>query len=311
MSESIGRGAARRSTRTATSEQAEGGKASDAGRARYAPSPRPTFDRPTLIRRQDVTRHIWGDETSGFVADRIYASTGAIHALVFELPPAGRFTHSEEYRTVFGADELLHVLGGTMVIANPETGEVWRVATGESVFFRKDTWHHAFAHGDEPLTVLELFAPPPAAGTSGAYARTRPYLDEPRYHTLGDNATPGTNELERPPKTMHVVRDHDLLWRRDLGVLEGVLARTEQLEVHRVEFNAGEAARAHAHGGDEILYLKKGTIWVRAWQEGATFVFELEPEDACFLPAGVEHEYRNYQNATAEAIMGVAPQYLP
>jgi hypothetical protein len=93
------------------------------GRA-YTPSPRPNYTVPTAIERAGVTRHLWGDEGSGLVADLIYASTEAIHALVFILAPGGAFRHSPEYRTVFGADEVLHVLTGTMVLANPETGEV-------------------------------------------------------------------------------------------------------------------------------------------------------------------------------------------
>ena len=35
--------------------------------------------------------------------------------------------------------------------------------------------------GPEPLRVLELFAPPPAAGASSAYARAQPYLEVSRY----------------------------------------------------------------------------------------------------------------------------------
>ena len=73
------------------------------------------------------------------------------------------------------------MLEGVLVIADPETGEVQRAAAGESVFFRRDTWHHAFALGPEPLRVLELFAPPPAAGASSAYARAQPYLETSRY----------------------------------------------------------------------------------------------------------------------------------
>ena len=91
------------------------------------------------------------------------------------VPPLGGF------RTIFAADELLHVLEGVLVIADPETGEVQRAAAGQSVFFRRDTWHHAFALGPEPLRVLELFAPPPAAGASSAYARAQPYLATSRY----------------------------------------------------------------------------------------------------------------------------------
>jgi quercetin dioxygenase-like cupin family protein len=274
----------------------------------YSPSPRPTFDGPAQILRTDVTRHVWGDPEAGEVADLIYASTELVHCLVFGLAPGARFTHSPEFRTVFGADELLHVLSGTMVIADPETGEVQRVAAGQSVSFGPNTWHHAFAHGGEPLRVLEIFAPPPAAGTSGAHSRTRPYLETSTYaddSVLGrvPGATAGRGAFR-------VVRDDEIVWRRDLGVLAGVLLSTGQLTVHSLELNPGETAAEHAHGGDEILFVTRGTLWVRAWHDGKTSVFELGPEDAAYIPKGCMHEYRVFDGASAEAIVGVAPQYL-
>ena len=142
----------------------------------YKPSPRPTFDRPTALRFDDVTRHTWGNPEVGLVDDWIYVSSNLLHTIVFGMDPGRCFRHTEDFRTIFGADEVLHVLQGTFVIANPETGEVLRAEKGESVFFRKDTWHHGFSFGAEPVRVLEFFAPPPATGTSGPYARTREYL---------------------------------------------------------------------------------------------------------------------------------------
>lgn len=285
----------------------EGDSTSDALGTAYAPSPRPTFARPTLIRRSEATRHLWGDGTSGCVADLIYASTDAIHALVFGLPAGGSFSHSEEYRTVFGADEVLHVLSGTMVLANPETGEVCRVPRGGRVFFRKDTWHHAFAHGGEPLRVFEIFAPPPSSGTSGAYARTRPYLDDSIY--ADDSILGNLQGSAVPPQTIHVLRDEHVVWRRDLGVLIGMLVSTKHLTVHTLEINPSEVAKRHVHRGDEILYVLDGELWIRAWHEGRAHVFELVPDDACFIPMGCEHEYRNYGSVTCQALVGVAPDY--
>jgi len=274
----------------------------------YSPSPRPTFDRPAAIPGHAATRHIWGDAEAGFVADRIYASTGLIHALVFELPAGGAFRHSPEFRTVFGADEVLHVLEGTMVAANPETGEVHRIGRGERLFFRKDTWHHAYAHGGEPLRVLELFAPPPATGASSAYARAQPYLEASRY---ADDARLGHWPPDAPADArLRVVRAGDVLYRRDLGVLCGVLASTEHLTVATLELGPGEVAAPHAHGGDEVLMALEGPLWVRAWHDGGVRVFELEPRDACYLPAGSVHEYRNPGGTTARAICGVAPSWL-
>src|SRR6188768_3629278 len=147
----------------------------------YKSSPRPTFDRPTHIPYTGVTRYLWGDDESGKVDDWIYVSSAKIHELVFGLPVGGAFRHSTEFRTVFGADEVLYVLEGTYISANPETGEAHIVKEGEAIFFRKDTWHHGFNGGTGPVRVLEFFAPPPSTGTSGAYARTRPYVEKSRY----------------------------------------------------------------------------------------------------------------------------------
>jgi quercetin dioxygenase-like cupin family protein len=272
-------------------------------------SPRPAFPGPALIRRADATRHVWGDAAAGQVFDWIYASTERVHMLVFGLPPGAGFRHSEEFRTVFAADELLHVLEGTMVIADPETGEVQRVARGGNVFFRRDTWHHAFALGPEPLRVLELFAPPPAAGASGAYARAQPFLEESRY---ADDSLLGVWPLApAPERRLRLLGPGDVLWRRDLGALVGILISTEHLTVATVELGPGETATPHEHGGDEVLMALDGPLWVRAWYEGAVSVFELEAEDACYLPAGSLHEYRNPGAGLTRAIFGIAPSYLP
>jgi quercetin dioxygenase-like cupin family protein len=272
-------------------------------------SPRPSFDRPTLIRRSDVTRHVWGDAESGEVLDWIYASTERIHMLVFGLPPGGAFRHSDAYRTVFAADELLYVLEGTLVLADPEHGEVQRVAAGQSVLFRRDTWHHAFALGPDPLRVLELFAPPPAAGASSAYAREQPYLETSRY---ADDAVLGHWPPSSPPaRRFRVLRPDDVLWRRDVGVLCGILASTEHLTAARLEIGPGERSTPHAHGGDAVVLALDPGLWVRAWFGDAAHVFELGPEDACFLPAGSRHEYRNASVGTVRALCGAAPRWLP
>lgn len=271
------------------------------GSTTYTPSPRPNYTVPTTIQRATVTRHLWGDEESGVVADLIYASTQAIHALVFILPPGGSFRHSPEFRTVFGADEVLHVLSGTMEIANPETGEVQRVPQGGSVCFGPDTWHHAFAKGEEPLHVLEFLAPPPASGSTGAYSRTRPYLEHSVYTR---DAGAGRRDGE---DTLHVLRDEDITWRQDLGVRNGTLAETPRLVVSTIEIASGDASMWHTHAGDELLYVLDGRVWVRARHADETYVFELEPEDACLLPAGCDHEYRNYGAVTARTLVGVAP----
>jgi len=271
----------------------------------YKPSPRPSFETPTVIRAADAVRHTWGDEAAGFVEDWIYVSSQQIHVIVFGLEPGGAFRHSDSFRTVFAADELLHVLQGTLVLANPETGEVVRAEPGESIFFRRDTWHHGFSYGDEPLRVLELFAPPPATGTSGAYARTRPYLDESVYaveSVVGNlaGARPGAGSLR-------VVRREDSVWRLDCDVLVGLLISTEHLTAGTLTVPAGRASLEESHDGEELVYVTRGELEVEAAGVEAT----LGPGDAFFVPSATAHRYGATAAGVAEAVFGVAPSFGP
>ncbi len=267
----------------------------------YRPSPRPSFDAPTLVREVDAVRHTWGDPESGFVEDLIYVSSERLHAIVFELPAGGAFRHSDSFRTVFAADELLHVLQGVLVLANPETGEVARAEPGESVFFRRDTWHHGFSYGEERLRVLELFAPPPATGSSGAYAQTRPLLAESRY---ADDSLLG-RLIERPPAaSFRVLGAADAVWRLDRGVLAGLLVSTEHLTAGTLRVLPSQSSAEESHAGDELVFATRGELLVSAGGVEAA----LRPGDAFSIPAATPHRYAA-AGGMAEAVFGVAPSY--
>jgi len=282
----------------------------------YKSSPRPVFAGPTPIPYRSVTRHIWGDVAAGQVDDWIYVSSDKIHQLVFGLPPGDGFRHSESFRTVFGADEVLYVLMGTMVMANPETGEVHLVKQGESVFFQKDTWHHAWAWGSEELRVLEYFAPPPSTGSSGAYAATRPYVSTPRYQRdelIGH--WPARQAEAKARATMKVLREEDRLWSLDAGdprVLTGIIASTDQLTAGSVRLNPGGRSGTLRHGGAAGLYVLKGRVNILIDDPEASPVwFELHPQDGFYVPPGAGYRAFNMGGEPAEYLFGVAPHYLP
>ncbi len=280
----------------------------------YTASPRPVFAGPAHIPYQTVQRHLWGDAAAGEVADWIYVSSDKIHQLVFSLPPGGAFTHSDDFRTVFAADELYYVISGVMALANPETGEVHKLQAGEAAFFRRDTWHHAFNQSPEPLRVLELFAPPPSQGTSGAYARSRPNLTTSRYtqdQWLG--RWPMARAEVQGAQTIQVLRENDLLWRLEgeaNKTLVGLWMATEHLTAGQITLLPGQHTDPHAHGGDESLYVLEGTLNVRVPGNEGQRWFELNPRDGFYVPSGVSHQYYNVSGAPVRLLFGVAPQYV-
>jgi quercetin dioxygenase-like cupin family protein len=279
-----------------------------------AASPRPTFDKPTAIPYDQATRHVWGDGQSGQVLDWIYVSSGKIHQLVFALPTGGSFRHSDAHRTIFAADELYYVLSGTLALANPESGEVQRLNAGEAAFFRRDTWHHGFNCGSEPLRVLEFFAPPPSQGSSSAYAKTKPLLKANRYT---EDQWLGQWPMARAERALGasftVLRDSDLLWRlegQQQPALTGLLVSSDQLTVGKICLQPGQVTDAETHGGDESVYVLEGTLTLSVALPDSAPWYELKAGDGFYLPQGTSHQYRNLSDRPVTLLFGVAPHYL-
>jgi len=272
----------------------------------YVASPRPTFERPTAIPYAGVARHVWGDDGAGEVMDWIYVSSGSIHQLVFGLPSGGAFRHSDEFRTIFASDELLYVLSGTMLLANPATGEVHRVRAGEAAFFRRDTWHHAFSHGEEQLRVLEFMAPTPSAGAAGAYARAQPLLEGARYELAPADGWPLGRRAVEDAFTIRVVRDADVLWQlagAEDPMLVGVMAHTEHLHAGLIELRGGQRGPLQEHPGDLGGYVLSGAVALR--DESARGWHELGPRDGFFVPQGSPHRFQSLSSEPARIVWGV------
>jgi mannose-6-phosphate isomerase-like protein (cupin superfamily) len=284
-----------------------GATLNDSGSSGYSPSPRPTYDAPALARRSEIKHHIWGDTQSGLVGDWLYASTDKLHVIEFGMAPGCWFKHSPSFRTVFAADEVLHVLQGAMLACNPQTGEVVECVAGESLFFRKDTWHHVRAQGAEPLRVLEFFAPPPSQGTSGNYAMKQKYLDAPMYRRdelLGNCV--GAAALT----TLHRIGPRERSLRLEGEIAVGLVVSTEHLTVAELQVPAGATGEKTEHGGDAMLVGLSGELMVRTHWKSQSTTFALGPRDAVFIPQTGQYEVLSF-SGPATAMLGVAPRYLP
>ena len=278
----------------------------------YSPTPRPTFDGPTVIRFDDAVVATWGDDVSGRVHDRIFVSSSKIHHLVFELAPHAAFTHSEAYRTVFAAHESLLVLSGMLALANPQTGEVVRAAPGESIVFGPDTWHHGFNESAEQLRVLEFFAPPPSTGTSGAYAQTKPMLEKSVYtrDDLLAEWPPIAPSIDRA--TLRVVRDTDLLWRLEGDehrTLCGIVASSKDLTAGKLFLPPGRGTDHRSHGGDLAAMIVEGSVSVELLSSEDTQNADLGTLDGFYVTEGARYRLENRSAHPAVVAFGVGLRY--
>jgi hypothetical protein len=277
-------------------------------------SSRITSVEPGPIRGNRALVRLWGDDEAGWVNDWVYVSSERLYQIILSMPPGASFRHSERNRTVFGADELYLVLGGSFALANPETGEVLRLDAGEAAWFGPDTWHHGYVVGDTEAKVLEYFAPPPAAGMSQDYARTRPYLHRWRY-TDDEALGAWPSSAEGDGETLHPVVPADVLWRLEGAsqeLLVGLMLSTPKLTVGTGELLPGRQTGDRSHGGDLGLFVRDGTLTViLPVDEGPDAVHHLRPWDGFYVPQGARYRLANRNAARTSFVFGVAPRYAP
>ena len=267
----------------------------------YKPSPKPNFNKPTHIKYESMDTYMWGDEEAGNVKDWIYVSNESLHQIIFGMEKGDNFKHSDQYRTVFGADELLYVLSGTLVINNPETGETQKINKGESVFFHKDTWHHAFNFSNEYLQVLEFFSPPPITGTSGAYAKKKKLLTDSLYNRSVDNTLDPTFINQ---KSFKIIKENDYIYSIDgpnQEVLIGTLIKTEFLDVRMITLNAFKKSHKFKFDKNTSYLSLDNNLRIHIINEKTEY--SLSKKDGLYFPSSTEFTIENLNNFDSRIIM--------
>ena len=265
----------------------------------YKPSPKPNFHEPTHIRYKNMETYMWGDDEAGKVRDWIYVSNESLHQIIFGIEPGGNFKHSDQYRTIFGADELLYVLSGVLIINNPETGETHKVLPGESVFFQKDTWHHAFNYSDEYLQVLEFFSPPPITGTSGAYAKEKKLLTNLKYKR--DNILFPSEQFKNE-NSFKILRKNEYIWSLEGAnqeTLVATLVKTKNLDVKIINLKSLQESN--------VFNLKKNTSYLSLNDNLEVIIdndkqFLLSKKDGMYLPKNCSFKIKNLNNYDSNII---------
>ena len=267
----------------------------------YKPSPKPNFFTPTHIKYRSMDPYMWGDEEAGSVKDWIYVSNESLHQIIFGMDSGGNFKHSNQYRTIFGADELLYVLSGVLVINNPETGETQKINKGESVFFRKDTWHHGFNFSNEYLQVLEFFSPPPITGTSGAYGKKQKLLTNSIYNR---NKELSINNSFVNQKSFQIIKEKDYIWSIDgpnQETLVGTLIKTEFLDVKMITLGAFKKSHIFKFNKNTSYLSLDDNLNVNLKNEKIDY--NLQKKDGLYFPDLTEFTIENLNDFDARIIV--------
>ena len=265
----------------------------------YKPSPKPNYTKPTHIKYNSMETHMWGDSITGKVKDWIYVSNDSLHQIIFGMEARGNFKHSDQYRTIFGADELMYVLSGVLIITNPENGETHKVRKGESVFFKKDTWHHAFNYSDEYLHVLEFFSPPPITGTSGAYAKEKKLLKNSIYKRENYNL----DKKFKAQETFKIIKNDDLVWSLDgpnQEILIGNFINTKFLNVNIIKLLPNQKTHNFKFSKNTSYLSLNNNINVELI--GKKEKFTLSEKDGLYFPAETIFNLENTTNSESSII---------
>ncbi|MDC0161605.1 cupin domain-containing protein [bacterium] len=269
----------------------------------YKPSPKPNFFKPTHIKYNSMDTYIWGDEEAGNVKDWIYVSNENLHQIIFGMKPGGNFKHSDQYRTIYGADELLYVLSGVLIINNPKTGETQKINKGESVFFHKDTWHHAFNFSNEYLQVLEFFSPPPITGTSGVYGKKQELLKKSIYNR-DKEFTIDKSFINQ--KSFKIITENDYIWSIEgpnQETLIGTLIKTKYLEVKMITLNAFKKSHIFKFNKNTSYLSLDNKLKIKL--SNVKDEFHLQKKDGLYLPSLTEFTIENLNDRDAKIIVCV------
>lgn len=263
----------------------------------------PVLDKPTLVRANETSLLLWGDERTGFVNDLFHAQSRQLILVTICMPPGQRFHHSETNKPVYTGNAGLYVLEGQYTVQFPDTGEVRVAEQGELLLLRGPQWHFGYNFSDRELRVLETISPlaPPGALTNLTCPTPEAGID--------------ARAIEDFPASRQVPRLEVISRQSALNIIVGerfqtllrVLASTDKLTVAVFALLGGRRTDPFKFSRDATLYVEKGRLNVRI--EGDGIWEELNAGDAYFFPAGTTWDVFNHGAQGASAHMAIAGNF--
>jgi mannose-6-phosphate isomerase-like protein (cupin superfamily) len=275
------------------------------------------FEGPTLVRRADAKRFLWGDETAHYVSDLIYGRGARVAALVYSLRPGAQFGASDTWKPLYDQHRFYFVVSGSLAIHDPESGEVAVAQAGEAITWRGTRYHYGYNFGTEETVVLDWYAPQerepdvPEIEISpgkrdvgevvdGRAELLRSWPDALPATRAGDFQSGGITRVTAA-EALHFVHG------QKAPMLVSIMASSNDLTAGTISLRPGLMSEPEQHPGDEVLFSLGGNLHVFLPDTGDWF--DLEPMDCVYIPEGVRHQYCSYSSTTSTGAFCVVPHY--
>jgi len=275
------------------------------------------YEGPTLVRFQDATRFLWGDDESQHVNDYIYGKNARIGCVVFTLRPGKFFKISGAWKPFYNQHRFYYVVQGQLTIQDPETGDVVVAEAGEAVHWRGAKWHFGYNFSQQEVFVLDWYAPQerPQNITEIEYNKTKPGLGEimsGRQDLLEHWPEAYANTRAAAFENGSVVKltaddSINFVQGEDNPILERIFVSSEELTGGTIDLLPSQRSDDRIHPGEKIIFALNGKVNVYLPQTYDWF--ELFERDALYLPAGTVHQIWNYSDEPASLAFKVVPAY--
>ncbi len=275
------------------------------------------FDKPTLVRKSEAVRFLWGDEQSHYVPDLIYGRGERISATTFKLSPGEYFRTSDTWRTVYDQDRYYYVVSGELTIQDPETGDIAVARRGEAVYWRGARYHFGYNTNFAETLVLDWYAPNERALdvpeiTASAKKRQLAKRVDSREDLLGNwphNASADRALRERDGRVLTVRRSDALsfLHGEKNPIRIDILVSSKLITGGVIDLRPSTMSDPEVHRGDETLFALDEQVHV--YLPDTYDWFELNPLDVLYIPGGTRHQYANNGSKTATVAFAVSPDY--
>lgn len=272
---------------------------------------------PTLIRYQEATRFLWGDEESHQVSDWVYGGGSRTSSFMYSLRPGEYFKSSKTWKPLYDEHRLYYVYQGSLAIHDPVSGEVAVANEGEAIFWKGHKWHFGYNFGPREAFILDVWAPGgfPIDVFEIELSSQKPDLDQVvngRYELLGrwPMARPEVEKKAWEEGGLVTIRPGDclhLIHGDKNPILVALLISTDEITVGTINLLPGRMAEPETHPGDQALFVMEGRLNV--YLPDTYDWFELHPRDSLFLPEGTAHQYCNMSDAPVKFFFTVAPRY--